>query len=38
VTPTDKTELHWIACITAIAKDEDQASFALSCSVTSRRA
>jgi RNA polymerase sigma factor (sigma-70 family) len=29
VTPTDKTELHWIACITAIAKDEDQASFAL---------
>jgi hypothetical protein len=29
VTSTDKTELHWVACITAIAKDEDQASFAV---------
>jgi len=29
VTPPEKTELHWVACVTAIAKDEDQASFAL---------
>jgi RNA polymerase sigma-70 factor (ECF subfamily) len=29
VTPTEKTELHWVACVTAIAKDEDKASFAL---------
>jgi RNA polymerase sigma factor (sigma-70 family) len=28
VTPTDKTDLQWVACVTAIAKDEDQASFA----------
>ena len=26
--PSDKTELHWVACITAIAKDGDQAAFA----------
>jgi RNA polymerase sigma-70 factor (ECF subfamily) len=28
VKPTDQTDLHWIACITAVAKDEDQAAFA----------
>ncbi|WP_406676063.1 sigma-70 family RNA polymerase sigma factor [Roseicyclus sediminis] len=28
VTPTEKTELEWVACVTAIAKDEDQAAFA----------
>ena len=28
VTPTEKTELHWVACVTAIAKDGDKASFA----------
>lgn len=28
VTANDQTELQWVACITAIAKDEDQAAFA----------
>ncbi len=28
LTATDRTELHWVACVTAIAKDEDQAAFA----------
>jgi RNA polymerase sigma-70 factor (ECF subfamily) len=28
LTPTEETEVQWVACITAIAKDEDQAAFA----------
>jgi RNA polymerase sigma-70 factor (ECF subfamily) len=28
LTATDQTELQWVACVTAIAKDEDQAAFA----------
>ncbi len=28
LTLQDQTELHWVACVTAIAKDEDQAAFA----------
>jgi RNA polymerase sigma factor (sigma-70 family) len=29
LTSTETTELEWVACITAIAKDEDQAAFAV---------
>jgi RNA polymerase sigma-70 factor (ECF subfamily) len=29
LTSNEKTELQWVACVTAIAKDEDQAAFAV---------